>query len=157
MKKLIIFSLAAAALCMGCGVANTISTTLNEPSFKTPHSNLAVKPQECVRQGDDVALTFLIQNNGAELATYSFGSRSVTDNLGNKYDASISLGGGRFTQFAASTRLSTGVPLKVTLLITRVASDATRFSIVHFTGKAPGAPVSYKPEGDFAFRNIPIQ
>ncbi len=151
MKKLFFLSLVAAlALFPLCGMSQIVK----EPT--TPHPDLAVRAQECVRQGSNVLFTFLLLNNGADLS-YKLecapgGTAQIVDDLGNQYHAMVYVGN-RQTSFFP---IATGVPVKVSVEIRNVASNAMGFPIIRLSGRAFNANESYSPQGDVTFWNIPI-
>lgn len=148
MKKLIIFAALSLIAFPGCDVLKQLTTI---PPVTTPHSNLQVQIQKCERVGRDVYLEFLLVNKGPEIG-YKFpelaNPNPAVDNLGNQYRALCS-GNFIFT-------LATNVPNKVVFRISDVATDATSFPMIKFMGETDPANGSYRPTGEFEFRDVAI-
>ena len=155
MKIKLLFAVTISSLFFsGCSVMNTVSTIASGPT--TPHLNLAVQAVECVRNGDNVNFTFLLQNNGVDIKEFLFVS-AVPGNV--LYSKAIDNMGNTYPVFTSPNKyaLPTGVPVKITVRVSNVRPDAQQLRLIQMLGRTDSGYDSYMPKGDFVFRNIEIQ
>lgn len=163
MKKFFLFSITIAVLFSSCSMLNTASTAATGPTVTTPHRNLAVQVLECTRNGDNVDLIFLLQNNGTDLGTFDIHTSSaysskVVDNLGNTIKFfSVSDGSSAGAGTSKRVSLPNGVPVKLQVKMLNVPANASSLALVQLNSKTYMPNSTYAPEGNFVFKNFPIQ
>lgn len=162
MKKFLLLT-AIAVLFSSFLISNTTSTVTADPTVTTPHRNLTVKVLECTRNGDNVDLIFLLQNDGTDLEMFDFHPSSaygskVVDNLGNTIKFfSVSDGSSAGAGVTKRISLPNGVPVKLRVRMLNVPADASSLALVQLNSKTYMPSSTYAPEGNFVFKNYPIQ
>lgn len=162
---IILIAVLSGTLC-SCDTLSKLSTSslLTGTTISTPHRNLEVTLQNTEMAGKRFILEFTLVNRGDDIEQYDlhgcFGSCELSkafDNLGNECRIDLKFGN-KESQHGGAARnsLLKNVPVKVTVFITGMSSNATSFSQIKIKGVCYDYRCAYPANGDFDFRNIPI-
>lgn len=127
--------------------------------IQSPSREIEVKMRECVLDGEDVYIEFLLINNGTKdikdvfYASAAFPSTAHDDEGGTYKLEYGSLGSEPISSFSYSSKsviLPTGVPVKCKLVVSGVDSNASMFSLIKLNMYVGGSLRA------LSIRNLPI-
>lgn len=127
--------------------------------IESPHPDLDVKITKCTSVSGNVLVDMIITNYGAEeeitFAAYSHGNSAAYDDDGNIYESNefrCKIGSGKLYSYAR-TIFPTDIPLKVSMQINGISSNATKLLLIKLEVNSNGS-MSLNNKKPIVIRNI---